>query len=201
MDSIKKFLNEEQDPKAVEKIFEKINGLLTNNENVEYIAVQKKPAVTLSPDCVALTNKRIIFCRPKNFGLSMDFQDYMWKDIADCHMKEEIFGAEFKIKSIKGLVNSIDYLPKIQARKLYQFAQEKEEEQREVRRQRDLEEKRATAGGVTVTTSIPNQATVNTEKKEESPIETLQKLKTLLDNNLISQEDFDLKKTEILSRL
>lgn len=199
-DQLKNFLNEQQDPKAVEKIFGKVKDLLTTGEVVEYIAVQKKPAINLSPDCVALTTKRIIFCRPKNLGLSMDFQDYIWKDVADCHMKEEIFGAEFKVKSVKGNVSSIDYLPKAQARKLYQIAQGKEEEQREVRRQRDLEEKRAAAGGVTVTATMPNQIADNNTKQDD-PMAALQKLKTLLDNGLVTQQEFDTKKAEIIARL
>ena len=40
----------------------------------------------------------------------------------------------------------VDYLPKVQARKLYQYAQERKEEEREARRLRDLEEKRAGSG-------------------------------------------------------
>lgn len=200
IDQLNNFLNEQQDPKAVEKIFGKVKDLLTTGEEIEYIAVQKKPAVNLSPDCVALTTKRIIFCRPKNLGLSMEFQDFIWKDVADCHMKEEIFGAEFKVKSVKGHISSIDFLPKAQARKLYQIAQGKEEEQREIRRQRDLEEKRAAAGGVTVTATMPNQTTDNTIKQDD-PMAALQKLKSLLDNELVTQEEFDIKKAEIISRL
>jgi hypothetical protein len=199
-DQLKNFLNEQQDPKAVEKIFRKIKDLLTQGEEVEYIAVQKKPAVNLSPDCVALTSKRIIFCRPRNLGLSMDFEDYIWKDVADCHMKEEIFGAEFKVKSVKGKVGSIDYLPKAQARKLYQIAQGKEEDQRELRRQMDLEEKRAAAGGVSVSTTIPNHMS-DSNTKHDDPMASLQKLKTLLENDLITQQEFDTKKAEIIARL
>ncbi|MBA9079899.1 PH domain-containing protein [Rufibacter quisquiliarum] len=197
---MKQFLNEEQDPKAVEKIYAKVKGLLTSGEDVEYIAVQKKPAVNLSPDCVALTSKRVIFCRPKNLGLSMEFQDYAWKDVADCHMKESIWGAEFTLKTVKGQTNKIDYLPKAQARKLYQFAQEKEEAQHEYRRNRELEEKRAAAGGVVVTANIPsNSPTIESQPKD--PMEALQKLKRLLENDLITQQEFDAKKSEIIARL
>ena len=71
----------------------------------------------------------------------MEFQDYLWKDISDCHMSEGILGATFKIKTTKGQINMIDYLPKSQARKLYQYAQGKEEEMIEFRRQKELEEK------------------------------------------------------------
>ena len=200
---LKKFLNEEQDPKAVEKVLEKVSGLLTADEKVEYVAVQKKPAINLSPDCIALTNKRIVFCRPKSFGLSMDFQDYAWKDVADCHIKENILGATFMLRTVRNYTNTLDYLPKNQARKLYQFAQQKEEDMIDYRRQRDLEDKRAIAGGgIIVTTNVPStQKEPVSEEKKEDPIETLQKLKTLLDNNLILQEEFDKKKAEILSRL
>jgi len=197
INDLKKFLNEEQDPKAVEKLLVKVTGLLTSEEQVEYIAVQKKP-VNLSPDCIALTNKRIIFCRPKNLGLSMDFQDYSWKDILDCHMKEGIIGATFSMKTIKGNMNMLDYLPKAQARKLYQFAQQKEEEMIVYRREHDLENKRAIAGGgITVNASVPIPQ--NVEQKED-PLE-IQKLKKLLDSEIISETEFDTKKTEILSKM
>lgn len=199
INDLKKFLNEEQDPKAIEKLLVKVNGLLTSGEQVEYIAVQKKPAINLSPDCIALTNKRIIFCRPRNLGLSMDFQDYAWKDILDCHMKEGIIGATFSMKTIRGNMNMLDYLPKAQARKLYQFAQEKEEEMVVYRREHDLENKRAIAGGgITVNAGPP--ILQNVERKED-PLETLQKLKKMLDSEIISQTEFDIKKIEILSKM
>ncbi|MCL1668016.1 PH domain-containing protein [Elizabethkingia ursingii] len=202
INDLKKFLNEEQDPKAVEKILEKVNGLLTTDEHVDYIAVQKKPAVNISPDCIALTNKRIIFCRPKNFGFAMNFQDYLWKDIADCHMSEGILGATFKIKTIYGFINMLDYLPKQQARKLYQYAQGKEEDMMEYRRQRALEEKRAAAGGGIIVNNLsPATETPNTTDHKEDPLAVLQKLKSLLDNQLISQEEFNHKKIEILERM
>ena len=94
-DQIRKFLNEEQDPKAVEKIAAKLADLLMKNEEVGYIAVQKKPAVTIFPDSIVVTNKRIILCKPKNLGLSMEFIDYDWDDIEASFVKEGILGAEF----------------------------------------------------------------------------------------------------------
>ncbi len=198
VNDLKKFLNEEQDSKAVEKLMPKVTGLLTAGEQIEYIAVQKKP-INISPDCIALTNKRIIFCRPKNLGLSMDFQDYAWKDILDCHMKEGIIGATFTMKTIRGQLNMLDYLPKAQARKLYQFAQQKEEEMVLYRREHDLETKRAIAGGgITVNAGLT--PTHNAEPKEDS-LEILQKLKKLLDSEIISQSEFDAKKTELLSKM
>jgi len=198
INNLKRFLNEEQDSKAVEKLLPKVDGLLTAGEVIEYIAVQKKPAINITPDCIALTNKRIIFCRPKNLGLSMDFQDFLWKDIFDCHMKEGILGADFSVKTTRGLTLMLNYLPKAQARKLYQFAQAKEEEMSEYRRQRELEDKRAIAGGGIV---INNDNPANKIEQKEDPVVVLQKLKVLLDSDIISKEEYDFKKTDILSKM
>ncbi len=123
-DQIKKFLNEEQDPKAIEKITSKLNDLLMKNEEVGYIGVQKKPALTVFPDSIVLTNKRIIICKPKNLGLSMDFIDYDWDDIAATFVKENILGSEFSFNTKSDLTISIDYIPKIQARKIATYAKE-----------------------------------------------------------------------------
>ena len=123
-EQIKKFLNEEQDPKAIEKITSKLTDLLMKNEEIGYIGVQKKPAITVFPDSIVLTNKRIIICKPKNLGLSMDFTDYTWGDIAGTFVKENILGSEFSFTTKTDLTISIDYIPKTQARKIYTFAKE-----------------------------------------------------------------------------
>ena len=123
IDNLKKFLNEEQDPKAIEKISNKLNDLLMRNEEVGYIGVQKKP-VTVFPDSIVLTNKRIIICKPKNLGLSMDFLDYDWDDISATFVKENILGSEFSFSTKSDLTISLDYIPKTQARKIATFAKE-----------------------------------------------------------------------------
>jgi hypothetical protein len=123
-EQFKKFLNEEQDPKAIEKITSKLNDLMMRGEEVGYIAVQKKPAITVFPDSIVLTNKRIIICKPKNLGLSMDFTDYTWDDIVGTFVKENILGSEFSFSTKTDIQVSIDYIPKIQARKIFTYAKE-----------------------------------------------------------------------------
>ena len=123
-EQFKKFLNEEQDPKAIEKVTSKLNDLLMKGEEIGYIAVQKKPAITVFPDSIVLTNKRIIICQPKNLGLSMDFTDYTWDNVAGAFVKENILGSEFSFNTNTDLSISIDYIPKIQARKIYTYAKE-----------------------------------------------------------------------------
>ena len=123
-EQFKKFLNEEQDPKAVEKIASKLSDLLMKNEEIGYIAVQKKPAITVLPDGIVMTNKRIIICQPKNLGLSMDFTDYTWDQIEGTFVKENILGSEFSFSTKTDMTVSIDYIPKIQARKIFTYAKE-----------------------------------------------------------------------------
>ncbi|MDB5008676.1 MAG: hypothetical protein JWQ84_1151 [Mucilaginibacter sp.] len=220
---IEKFLNEEQDPKTVEKIYLRLADLLTTGEEILYIAVQKKPLVNLFPDCIALTNKRILFFTPANLGLSIKFIDFVWKDIIDVYTKEEIIGAIFSVKTTNGAEMGVDYLPKVQARKLYQYAQERKESEREARRLRDLEEKRAESGAVQFENAsrmaaqqpvVPVQPVPEAEQvhvpvtppvqeipKPDELTEKLKKLKMLFDNGLISQEEYNHKKLDLLSDL
>jgi hypothetical protein len=221
---IEKFLNEEQDPRAVEKVYTRLVDLLSTGEEILYIAVQKKPLVNLFPDCIALTNKRILFFTAANLGLTLKFVDFVWKDIVDVATKEELIGAVFSVKTTNGAEMGVDYLPKVQARKLYQYAQERKEEEREARRLRDLEEKRAESGAVqfenpetfaafkgAVPAQQPTsfqspapaepQPVIHTEVKPDELTEKLKKLRTLFDNGLISQEEYNHKKLELLSDL
>jgi hypothetical protein len=223
---IEKFLNEEQDPKAVEKIYLRLADLLTSGEEILYISVQKKPIVNLFPDCIALTNKRILFFTPANLGLTIKFVDFVWKDIIDVYTKEEIIGAIFSVKTTNGAEMGVDYLPKVQARKLYQYAQERKESEREARRLRDLEEKRAESGAiqfenasrlssqhpVTPVELMPVSPPEQVYVPEPAPIvqqvpkpdeltEKLKKLRMLFDNGLISQEEYNHKKLDLLSDL
>ncbi len=214
---IEKFLNDQQDPKAVEKVYTRLVDLLTTGEEIIYIATQKKPLVNLLPDCVALTNKRVLFFTPANLGLSIKFVDFVWKDIVDVFSKEEIIGAVFSIRSTNGAEMGVDYLPKVQGRKLYQYAQERKEAEREARRLRDLEEKRAESGSINLgDRNTPAQPAAPEPQPEpvavapaihaEAPkpdelTEKLKKLRTLFDNGLISQEEYNHKKLELLSDL
>ncbi len=124
IENLKKILNEDQDPKAIEKITSKLENLLMSNEEVGYIAVQKKPAITVFPDSIVVTNKRIILCKPKNLGLSMEFMDYDWDNIAGTFVKEGFLGSDFSFSTKTDLTHTVEYLPKNQARKLYTFSKE-----------------------------------------------------------------------------
>ena len=228
LDNIKKFLNEEQDPKAIEKIANKLNDLLMKNEEVGYIAVQKKP-VTVLPDSIVLTNKRIIICRPKNLGLSMEFLDYDWDDVAGTFVKENILGSEFSFSTKSDFTISIDYIPKTQARKIATYAKEQldilkngaqnkiisesvtatTETEIKIDESEILETEEVTSFAEIMpaennfntdfSANIENEITSNLSQDEL--FAKLQNYKKLLDNGLILQGEYDAFKKEILSKM
>lgn len=223
-DQIKKFLNEEQDPKAIEKITSKLNDLLMKNEEIGYIGVQKKPALTVFPDSMVMTNKRIIICQPKNLGLSMDFTDYTWDDVEGVFVKENILGSEFSFSTKTDMQVSIDYIPKTQARKMYTFAKEQidilktgtiasEVVTETVALTEEIEEMETeeVTSFAEIMPAVPNYAepilentTPSTEKPtneltQDELFAKLQNYKKLLDNGLILQGEYDAFKKEILS--
>jgi hypothetical protein len=219
IDNLKKFLNEEQDPKAIEKITSKLNDLLMKNEEIGYIAVQKKPAITVFPDSVVVTNKRIIICQPKNLGLSMNFTDFTWDEIEGTFVKENILGSEFSFSTKTQTQVSIDYIPKIQARKIFTYAKEQldilkngvsEDEPPTFKLIEEIETEEVTnfAEIIPATSNYSNSITENSlptsdiklnQLSQEELFEKLQNYKKLLDNGLILQGEYDAYKKEILS--
>lgn len=213
MINIDRFLADEQDPKAVEKVAGKLNDLLTSGEEILYLAVQKKPAVNLLPDCIAISNKRIFYCSPSNLGLTMNFKDISWKNIKEVSFKEGLLGSKFICVPQSGENIVTDFIPKVQVRKLHQAANQQLEEYKELLRQQKLEENRATATSFNIpatpqTIDLPIEeavviseiASVEVDKADEIE-QKLIKLKTLYDKQLITREEYEHKKAAILDSM
>ena len=198
-DLVKTLTNENQDPKIVERICVKVKEILISDEKILYVAVQKKPLANIAPDAVVLTNRRFICYRPKVLG-RVTFDDYPWRDLYNAQLQEKMLGATLSMTTVHGQRIAVDYLPKAQARRLYSFAQEIEEKVREERRMRELEDKRAAAGGVVVGAG-PAAAAATQPSVEPDPVRRLQKLKEMLDAGLITQSEFDGKRAEIVSKM
>lgn len=218
-EQFKKFLNEEQDPKAIEKITSKLNDLLMKNEEIGYIAVQKKPAITVLPDSIVLTNKRIIICQPKNLGITMNFTDFTWDEIGGTFVKENILGSEFSFSTKTDITVSIDYIPKIQARKIFTFAKEqldilKNGTSETIPPPFEIIEEIATEEVIDFAEIMPAisnylepetsdsyviEENKSSELSQDELFAKLQNYKKLLDNGLILQGEYDAFKKEILS--
>jgi len=210
---IEQYLTDDQDPKTAEKVLTKLRDMLTSGEAIVYLAIQKKPAVTLIPDCIAVTSKRLFFCLPGNLGLTTNFVTFSWDDIKEVSFKEEFFGSKFIAVPQRGENVAIDYIPKVQARKLYQFCNEQIEKKKELERNRNLDEKSLSEpdseGGYTSYTEVDEEfvpyisSTPEPEPIPEPEDEVtlkLKKLKTLFEKQLITQEEYESKKADILSQ-
>ena len=198
-EEIRRLTDDNQDLGQVEQICSKVKDILTSEEKIEYVAVQKRMVVNPTPDAVVLTNRRFIIYRPKLLG-RVSFEDFIWRDLSDAKIEEGVIGATLTFKATNGRRPSIGYLPKLQARRLYAIAQEREERAREERRMRDLEEKRAAAGGIVMHGS-PATTAGATEERVVDPVERLKKLKEMLDAGLISAGEFEAKRAEIVSKI
>jgi len=197
---IQRFLSEEQDPKIIESTVPRIEQFLTSEEDLLYIAVQRKPIANIAPDCIALTSRRMIFFTVKLFG-QLSFNDHLWRNVVNATVKEGILGATFSATVTNGMRISIDYLPKAQARMLYRFAQEMEEKAFEERRTRTMEENRSKVGGVVVQNNVIPNAMQQPTQVNDDPMAMLQKLKSMLEAELITPEEFAAKKADVLKRL
>lgn len=192
--NIDKFLIDEQDVKTVEKVITKLADLLTTGEEIIYLAVQKKPAVNLMPDSIAVSNKRLFYCEPGNLGLTMNFKDISWKNIKEVSFKEEFFGSKFICVPQHGENIVTEFIPKVQARKLHQAAYEQLENYLNVLPQQktialEIEEAQ-------IVDQLP-MTEVKLEVEDETTLK-LRKLKTLYDKQLITLEEYENKKAAIL---
>ncbi|EEI91881.1 hypothetical protein HMPREF0765_2595 [Sphingobacterium spiritivorum ATCC 33300] len=156
---IDKYIQDGQDVKVVEKLVDKLKDMLTAGEQIDYIALQKKPAVTILPDSIAVSSKRIFLCEFTKLGLATNFEIFSWKDIKDIAFKEEIFGSKVTVIPFTGENLSIDYIPKIQARKLYQLIKGALENSKKEETQSEKEK-------IVISTPV---APVIEVKKEETP--------------------------------
>lgn len=239
--NMEQFAQDGQDIKIIEKLITKVQDMLTPGEKIDYIAVQKKPAVTILPDSITISNKRIFMCEFTKLGLATDFEIFGWQDIKDIAFKEEIFGSKVTVIPFTGENLSIDYIPKVQARKLYQYikaalenykkaelAAEKEKIVIASSNPRDVVVEKAeivlpTPAPAPVATQTPTTpppapaaqpivsapvvpptapvAAPAVEEEDDEITLKLKKLKTLFDKQLITQDEYEQKKREVLSSL
>jgi hypothetical protein len=185
----------DQDSAAIQQVAREIAKILTANEQVLYIALQGKTTLSVKKDSAVATTNRLILYRPAILG-RVDFTDYLWEDIENVTLKDGMLSSELIVESSRKGNDFSAGLDKGQARRLYAVCQQKEQEWREKRRVRQMEEDRARAGGVYM--QSPNSAT---SAGAEDPVAKLAKVKAMLDQKLISEQEYETVKARILSEM
>jgi hypothetical protein len=176
------------------RIADKVSQILTSDETIEMVVTQHALA-GIRPDAVVLTNRRFILYREALLGAK--FSDGLWRDLTDVHLSEGLLGATMSFRT-PAVTITVDRLPKAEARHAYAFAQEKEQEAIETRRQRQMEEDRARAGHFVVGAQQPTAAAA---PAADDPLAKLTKLKSMMDAGLITEEEYNQKKQQILDAI
>jgi len=200
-DGASRFMADGQDPGMIQKLLNRVQEICTSSEEPLYMAVQQKPVANLAPDAVVLTNRRAIIFRQKILG-RLEFVDCTWLQISSIHMKENFIGATVLVQGHSGHVEVVDYLPKVQARRVYRIGQEMEEEMIERRRQRKMEEERNAANQVTINTAVaatPAATIINPSQGDL--VARLAQLKKMFEAGLITEAEFTAKKTDIINSI
>lgn len=169
--------------------------ILTPNEEVLYIASQNATAMTPRPDCVVATTNRVILYRQDILG-RVNFADFLWQDVKNSHIEQGALSSRFLVETIDGRKEVMNNLDKDQAKRLYSVCQQMDQEWREKRRVRTMEEERARAGGIYM--APPDVASPTAG---EDPVDKLAKAKAMLDKGLISEIEYEALKAKILSSL
>lgn len=196
-----RFLTEDQDPEQVARVYEKLSQLLTTGEEPLYIAVQKPVGVDLTPEVIVLTSRRLMHYKPDLFGRAK-FIDYIWRDMRSVELEENVWRSTLTFHINNGETIRVDNMVKEQSRRLYAIAQQMEENVREELRLRQMEEKRAEAGGIYMPgSSMMGAMSGSTAAPAEEPVQALGKLKQLMEAGLITAAEYEAKKKEILARL
>lgn len=183
-------MSQEDQPEFISRIKE----ILITDESVLFTVTQL-PIAGIKPDSIVLTNKRFIVYHPGLLGSK--FENYQWRDLEKVKLNEGILGAKLTFEA-KGQTLSIDKLPKPESRRAYSIAQEKEQEAIETRRQRQMQEDSAKAEHIMIGGAQTSAGTMSASTADD-PMAKMTKLKNMFDAGLITQEEFDTKKAEILA--
>ena len=186
-----------QSTEALQKVAAEVARILTPNEELLYIALQNATALSIKKDSVVATTNRVIVYQPALLG-RVEFTDFLWQDVANARIKQGVLSTEFTAETTDGRRVVVGGLDKDQAKRLYGICQQMEQEWREKRRIRQMEEERARAGGVQF--QMPTAGT-GAQAAPEDPVEKLAKAKKMLDQQLISEAEYDTLKAKILASM
>ena len=189
-----RYTDPSQETDALQKVAADVSKILTPNEEILYIALQNITALSIRKDSVVATTNRVICYKPAVLGRVV-FEDFLWQDVKETKISQGFLSTDFSYETVKGQRGVLGGLDKDQAKRLYGICQQMEQEWREKRRVRDMEEARARAGGVYVAPSQTPSAPA------EDPVAKLAKAKQMLDQGLISEAEYESVKAKILAQM
>ena len=198
------------DEADVESALATLRGLLTEGETLEAWAVQSRLyALTHRRAFIAATSGRFISLNRRLLG-GYDSADIRWQDLKEVRISAGLLAAELTVVAqsaadlnLASEVNRVwtfDGLDKEQAQAMYRICQKHDQEWREKRRVRELEELRARAGGVQIG-GIPPAPAAPVPGGQSESARRLREARAMLDQKLITDAEFESIKARIISGL
>ena len=195
----------------VRDALDQLRALLVPGETVGAYAVQRR--------LFALTHRRIVVCATSGRFISLSRglfggytpYDVRWQDLDDATIAAGIFGATLSLTSLDspdlpsrgagGRSIRIEGLRKDQAQQVYTICQAQEQQWREKRRVRELDELRAQSGGVNIGGGALTGAAATVASVSGDPTERLRKAKQMLDDGLITDTEYESIKARVVDGL
>jgi len=179
------FLLDKQPESVVQKAYETACTLMGTGEQIKYIAVQKKPFINLHPESAVLTSQRIVLFHSSFFRSTQ--REFLLREILALNVKKSWFRSAFTFKDATGMSFGIYSLPKTQGQKLFQIAHSLQNDIR--------------AEFVSSHAPVAVAPANRVKPREVDVHQKLGTIKKMLDEGLISPQDYEIKKNELLQQL
>jgi hypothetical protein len=198
---------------GLSRAMEHLKSVLIPGETLEAWAVQRRVfALKHRRLLVAATSGRLICIARKLIG-GFDLNDIRWQDLEEVKLRVGIFSADLSVRTgrpadlaSQGASGTsqleIAGLRKAQAEAVYRICQAQDQQWREKRRIRELEELRARAGGIQLSAGaapVGNAAASGTAAGVPDAVRRLQEARQMLDSKLITDSEYEAIKARIVS--
>jgi hypothetical protein len=208
----------------IQKAIDHLNSILVEGESLIAVAEQHR-LFTIFPiltgggtqffikrrDLIAVTTGRFIRMKRNLLG-GYSLSDLRWQDIDEASFYRGIFAADLTITKYTSTDITIDknesmlYFKLVgfdieKTQEIYKYIQKQEQEWREKRRIRGLEELRAKSGGINGSVSPQGFVSSTETNSTRSVSERLAELKKMYDQQLISDSEYQNLKAKIISEL
>ena len=190
---------------GLEQPLAQLRSVLIPGETLDAWAIQMRLFALLHRRLlVAATSGRLIVLTRKLLG-GFDVTSIRWQDLEEVTLRVGMLSADLALRAGKATdlaslgaqgAHSVAFegLSKAQAQAVYRICQAQDQAWREKRRVRELEELRARAGGIQV-----SSGPVAASAAGADAVRRLQEAKQLLDAKLITDAEYEALKAKILS--
>lgn len=198
---------------GLQRAMEYLQSVLIAGESLEAWAVQRRAfAVRHRRLLVAATSGRFI-CIARELIGGFNLHDIRWQDLEEVKLRVGIFSADLSVRSGRAAdlasqggsgnqLMEIRGLRTAQAEAVYRICQAQDQQWREKRRIRELEELRARAGGIQFSAgAAPGAAApaAGAPTGGSDAVRRLQEAKQMLDSKLITDSEYEAIKARIVS--